>query len=88
VRAAIGEWAASDGAAIRMDRPLRDAEGRHFHVAAPAIGTGTLEVNAVREPDGRAHLEVVCRPHWAGTWAGRSMLGLVQALAERLGTGT
>lgn len=67
-----------------MDRPLRDADGRHFHLAAPSVGTGTLEVNAVREPDA-AYLEVICRPHWAGTWAGASMLDLVEALSRTLG---
>jgi len=69
-----------------MDRPLRDADGRHFHLAAPGIGTGTLEVNAVLDrADGHGYLEVVCRPHGAGTWAGRSMLDLVEALAASLG---
>ena len=72
-----------------MDRPLRDADGRHFHIAAPSVGTGTLEVNAQRTDDGtEAWVEVVCRPHWAGTWAGRSMLDLVQALAANLGPRT
>jgi hypothetical protein len=89
VRRAIVAWATSGGAVIRMDRPIRDADGRHFHIAAPTIGTGTLEVNAVRTPDGsEAYLEVICRPHWAGTWAGGSMLDLVQALAESLGPRT
>jgi hypothetical protein len=69
-----------------MDRPLRDADGRHFHIAAPTVGTGTLEVNAVRVEPAGAYAEVVCRPHWAGTWAGRSMLDLVQALAGSLGS--
>jgi hypothetical protein len=72
-----------------MDRPLRDADGRHFHVAAPALGTGTLEVNAVRASDlPAAYLEVICRPHWAGTWAGKAMLDLVEALAASLGSPT
>jgi hypothetical protein len=84
VRRAIDAWASSSDAIVRMDRPLRDADGRHYHVAAPAIGTGTLEVNAVRDADG-AFIEVVCRPHWAGTWAGRSMVDLVEALARALG---
>ena len=85
IRQAIADWAAITGAVIRMDRPLRDADGRHFHLAAPAIGTGTLEVNAVRDREGGHYLEVVCRPHWAGTWAGRTMLDLVEALAQSVG---
>jgi hypothetical protein len=52
VRRAIGDWAGGSDAVIRMDRPLRAAEGRHFHVATPSIGTGTLEVNAVRDANG------------------------------------
>jgi hypothetical protein len=70
-----------------MDRPLRDVpDGRHFHVAAPSTGTGTLEVNAVREPNASAgFVEVVCREHWSGTWAGGAMLDLVQALAVSVG---
>ena len=89
VRRAIADWATRVGAVIRMDRPLRDAQGRHFHIAAPAVGTGTLEVNALREDDGgEAWVEVVCRPHWAGTWAGRSMLDLVQTLAASVGQRT
>jgi hypothetical protein len=89
VRRAIGDWASATSAVIRMDRPLRDADGRHYHLAAPAIGTGTLEVNAIRNAEGgQAYLEVVCRPHWAGTWAGRSMLDLVETLAESVGRPT
>jgi hypothetical protein len=80
VRAAIRDWATRDGAVIRMDRPLRDADGRHFHIAAPTVGSDT--------DGGQAWVEIVCRPHWAGTWAGRSMLDLVQALAASLGPRT
>jgi hypothetical protein len=73
---------------IRMDRPLRDVtEGRHFHLAAPSLGTGTLEVNVV-DADHGGYVEIVCREHWAGTWAGGAMGYLVEALAMRLGPGS
>jgi hypothetical protein len=87
VREAIVAWARSVDAVIRMDRPLRDAAGgRHFHLAAPAVGTGTLEINFLPgSADTGASIEVVCRDHWAGTWAGAAFVGLVEHLAADLG---
>jgi hypothetical protein len=71
-----------------MDRPLRDVPaGRHFHLAAPRLGSGTLEVNAVTDADTNAgFVDVVCREHWAGTWAGGAMVDVVERLASRLGS--
>jgi hypothetical protein len=87
VRDALLAWTRSAGALIRMDRPLRDAAGgRHFHLAAPAVGTGTIEVTfLLGRADAMTQIEVVCREHWSGTWAGTAFVGLVEHLAAELG---
>ena len=87
VRAALSAWAAAEGGMLRMDRPLRAMTGgRHFHVAAPDPGSGTLEVNF--EPaTGRdsPRVLVYAREHWRGAWAGGAQLRLVEHLAAELG---
>jgi hypothetical protein len=88
VRHAIADWAKEQGAVIRMDRPLRHVvRGRHYHIAAPTLGTGTLEVNVVIDPEiPSGYAEVVCREHWAGTWAAGAMLDLVESIAADVGS--
>jgi hypothetical protein len=91
VRSALVSWAAAESGVVRMDRPLREIEGgRHFHVAAPGLGTGTLEVNFEPADDGEgprrdARVRVYAREHWLGTWAGGAQLRLVEHLAAELG---
>jgi len=73
-----------------MDRPLRDVRGgRHFHLAAPARGSGTLEIDHVPGDAGTTtnadSIHVVLRPHWAGSWAGGAFLRLAEHLAAELG---
>ena len=89
LRDALDAWASARRAVVRLDRPLRDPPGgRHFHVAAPAVGTGTLEVNL--EPDvGQDHsrptVALIVRDHWAGTWAGGAAIDLIEWLGADLG---
>ena len=91
VRSALASWAAAEGGVVRMDRPLREIEGgRHFHVAAPGLGSGTLEVNFEPADNGegprrQARVRVYAREHWRGTWAGGAQLRLVEHLAAELG---
>ena len=87
VRSAITIFCDVEGAIVRLDRPLRDiAGGRHFHVAAPDRGTGTLEPNF--EPsngNSGGIIRIVLRPTWTGTWAGGAYLRLAEYLAKELG---
>ncbi len=87
VRSSLDAFCDAEGAIVRLDRPLREiAGGRHFHLAAPSRGTGTLEVNV--EPsdrNGGGIIRIVLRPTWTGTWAGGAYLGLAEHLAKDLG---
>jgi hypothetical protein len=91
VRSALAGWAAGEGGVVRMDRPLREIDGgRHFPVAAPSRGSGTLEVNfePANDPEGSGpppRVRVYAREHWRGTWAGGAQLRLVEHLAAELG---
>lgn len=87
VRSSLDAFCDAEGASIRLDRPLREiAGGRHFHLAAPSRGTGTLEVNVEPGgPDGGGQIRIVLRPTWTGTWAGGAYLTLAEHLATDLG---
>jgi hypothetical protein len=88
VRSVLGAWAANEGGVVRLDRRLSMVVGgRHFHLAAPARGSGTLEVNF--EPadgdDENPRVRVYARAHWLGSWAGGALVRLVEHLAVELG---
>ena len=87
VRASLAAFTALEGGVTRLDRPLREiAGGRHFHLAAPDRGSGTLEVNF--EPgtnDAPDVVRIVVRAHWAGTWAGDASLRAADHVAKELG---
>ena len=87
VRSSLARFIAGDDGILRLDRPLRGfVGGRHFHLAAPSRGTGTIEVNL--EPDdqdGAGIVRIVLRPHWTGTWGGDASLRLAEYLAKELG---
>jgi hypothetical protein len=90
VREALDAFVAADQGIVRMDRPLRDVGGgRHFHVAAPVRGSGTLEIDfrpgAGAATTGAGAVDVVLRPHWAGTWAAEAFLRLAEHLGADLG---
>jgi hypothetical protein len=87
VRASLTAFSTLEGGVMRLDRPIREiAGGRHFHVAAPDRGSGTIEVNF--EPTDLAAddtVRIVLRRHWTGTWAGDASLRLADHIAKELG---
>lgn len=87
VRSSLADFIASESGVVRLDRPIRQvAGGRHFHLAAPDQGTGTVEANFEPGADGAAGaVRIVLRRRWTGTWAGDASLRLADHLAKELG---